>query len=183
MFSIIGSHNFVIFFTTSGPHVEACFFYLFTTVMLVAAIGAVALRSPIYSLLSLLVSMFAVAALFVLLHAFFVAALQVLLYAGAILVLFLFVIMLLNLNQQELSRTRQHTLLVLGVGAGLVLLSVLVPILRLTAAAPAPDTPGTITAIGRLLFTQYLLPFEVTSLLLLAAIVGAVVLAKRRIDT
>src|SRR3989338_9094673 len=99
---------------------EAVFFYTFTILMLIAASSVVLCRQPIYSVLSLLATMFCLACLFVMLGAYFLAALQVLLYAGAVLVLFLFVLMLLNLERETLARTRAYTLRTAGTLAALV---------------------------------------------------------------
>ncbi len=163
---------------------EAIFFYIYTAVMVVAALSVVLNRQPIYSVLSLLVVMFCLAALFVMLGAYFVAALQVLLYAGAVLVLFLFVIMLLNLESESMARMRVFTLRGAGTLAALFLFFSLSRILRSPGAAPpfpeAAPQGGTVEAIGRELFTTYLLPFELTSFIILAAIIGAVTLAKRK---
>ena len=165
---------------------EAIFFYLFTGLMVLAAGSVVLNRQPIYSVLSLLVVMFCLAALFVMLGAYFVAGLQVLLYAGAVLVLFLFVLMLLNLEQESLARARRFTLGGLGAAAALLLLAALLRILlapsRTAMPARPPAASGTVESVGRLLFTAYLLPFELTSFLILAAIIGAVTLAKRSPD-
>jgi len=162
---------------------EAVFFYLFTGVMLAGAVSVVASRRPIYSVLSLLLAMFCLAALFVMLGAYFIAALQILLYAGAVLVLFLFVIMLLNLEPEARLRMRLFTLRAAGTLTALLLLALVVRILTSAAPSPpaagAPAAGGTVEAIGRLLFTTYLLPFELTSFLILAAIIGAVTLAKQ----
>lgn len=163
---------------------EAVFFYTFAAVMLIAALAVVLNRQPMYSVLSLLVVMFCLAALFVMLGAYFLAALQVLLYAGAVLVLFLFVIMLLNVRPDAIARMRIFTLRAAGTLATLVLFALLFEILmqrpdeRPMYAVPAVD--GTVESIGRLLFTAYLLPFELTSFLILAAIIGAVTLARQR---
>ena len=164
---------------------ELAFFYLFTTVMFAAALAVVLSRRPIYSVLSLLVVMGCLACLFVMLGAYFVAALQLLLYAGAVVVLFLFIVMLLNLAPESLARTRAFTLRTAGTIAALVFLFSLVRILAAKngttlLSAPAPDS--TIEAVGRLLFTTYLLPFELTSFLILAAIIGAVTLARQPRD-
>ena len=162
---------------------EAVFFYLFTAAMTLAGLLVVISRRPIYSVLSLLVVMFCLAGLFVMLGAYFVAALQILLYAGAVLVLFLFVIMLLNLEPEALARTRLFTLRGTGISAAAVLFYCLIRILAPSgqglplAEAAAPS--GTVESIGRLLFTTYFLPFELTSFLILAAIIGAVTLAQR----
>ena len=165
--------------------IDAVCFYAFAALMLGAAFSVVLNRQPVYSVLSLLAVMFCLAALFIMLHAYFVAALQVLLYAGAVLVLFLFVVMLLNLEPEALVRMRALTLRTAGTLTAALLFVILANILtrRIIAPAPAavaPDAIGTVESIGRLLFTTYLLPFELTSFLILAAIIGAVTLAKQR---
>jgi NADH-quinone oxidoreductase subunit J len=160
---------------------EVLFFYLFGALLLVAALMVVFSRQPIYSVLSLLIAMFCLAALFVMLGAYFVAALQILLYAGAVLVLFLLVIMLLNLERETLARMRPFTLRGIGM---LVAILFCVQLIQLFARSPItlPATTvarvGTVEQIGKLLFTTYLLPFELTSFLILAAIIGAVTLAR-----
>jgi len=162
---------------------EVFFFYLFSGLMLAAAVWVVVSRSPIYSVLSLLVAMFCLAALFVMLGAYFVAALQILLYAGAILVLFLFVIMLLNLDQEALARVRPFTRRGAGVLAAILLCAALVRVLARSTTGFLPEFPasaGSVEQLGRLLFTKYLLPFELTSFLILAAIIGAITLARSK---
>ena len=164
--------------------VEAICFYLFAGLAVGAALSVVFNRRPIYSVLSLLVVMFCLAALFVMLQAPVVAALQLLLYAGAVLVLFLFVMMLLNLEPEYLARLRLFTLRSAGTAAAGILLVLLLSILvGRGAATPAPTLSqapdSTVESLGRLLFTAYLLPFELTSFLILAAIIGAVTLAKQ----
>ncbi len=161
---------------------EAAFFYLFSGTILTAALLVIFSRQPIYSVLSLLVAMFCLAALFVMLGAYFVAALQILLYAGAVLVLFLFVVMLLNLGQDALARVSPFTQRGLGIVVAIALGAQFVwlfsqPALSI-ALASTPTQKGTVDQIGQLLFTKYLLPFEVTSFLILAAIVGAITLAR-----
>lgn len=164
---------------------------VFTGLALVALISALLVitqRSPVYSALCLILTLGSVAGLFVLLGAEFVAAVQVIVYAGAIVVLFLFVIMLLDLKREEspwarLSRRQLGT----GIALGGLLLAELVLVvgrrlLAPEAAVAPPPALGNTQAIGRLLFTDYLLPFEVTSVILLIAIVGAMVLAKQHLD-
>jgi len=159
---------------------EAVFFYLFAGIALGAALGVVFSRQPIYSVLSLLVTMFCLAAFFVMLGAYVAAALQILLYAGAVLVLFLFVIMLLNLEPEALARMRIFTLRGAGTIAAVLLFLSLAKLLAPSGRGALPSAPeGTVEAIGRQLFTTYLLPFELTSFIILAAIIGAVTLAKR----
>ncbi len=163
---------------------EAVFFYLFSAIAIVAALSVVANRQPIYSVLSLLLVMFCLASLFVMLGAYFIAAVQILLYAGAVLVLFLFVIMLLNLDREALARLRPFTLLGPGTLMAVAFFSELLWLITRSQTAQPPVTPlsqtGTVESIGRLLFTTYLLPFELTSFLILAAIIGAVTLTRSK---
>ena len=166
---------------------EIAAFYLFAGLMILSALAVIWARSPVASLLSLLITMCCMAALFVLLGAVFLAALQILIYAGAVLVLFLFVLMLLNLDAQTIARARQFTGRWLALGLGACFLAQLGWVLRAgweTARQPAGQAPalGTIAAVGRALFRDYLLPFELTSLLILAAIVGVVALAQRKAE-
>ena len=163
--------------------IEAIYFYTFGGLMLAAALLVVFSRQPIYSVLSLLVAMFCLAGLFVMLGAFFVAALQILLYAGAVLVLFLFVIMLLNLDAETLARLRPFTRRGLGTIVAVLFCGLLLGLLTSTRTgswAAAPTPPSTVEQLGRLLFTTYLLPFELTSFLILAAIIAAVTLARSK---
>ncbi len=164
--------------------ITTALFYLFAGLMLISALLVITLRHPVASTLSLLVSMFCLSGLFVLLGAYFVAVIQVLVYAGAILVLFLFVIMLLDLGKDAMTRTQGHVWLLVGFAIGGVLLWQLRTIVNHTvdgSLPPATAVQGTTEQIGQLLFTQYLLPFELTSFLLLAAIVGAVVLSRKEL--
>lgn len=158
---------------------------VFYPVAFLAALGAVVMvtrRNPIGSALSLTVSLIALAGLFAGLSAHFLFAIQLLVYAGAIMVLVIFVIMLLNLRPEDLQTEGLN--LARGVtagGAGLVIFAVLASLLR-RADIPAASVPGdfgTAESVSRLLFTQYILPFEVIALVLLVAMIGAVVVAKR----
>ena len=162
---------------------EVVFFYLFAGLMLAAALAVVFGRQPIHSVLSLLAAMFCLAALFVMLGAYFVAALQVLLYAGAVLVLFVFVIMLLRLDKDSLARLGPFTHRGLGtlVGSllGIQLIALLLRAVPAVRMSEAPMPIGTVAQIGRALFSTYLLPFELISFIILAAIVAAVTLAKQ----
>ena len=162
---------------------EGLCFYTLAALLLAAAIAVVLHPKPIYSVLSLLVAMFCLASLFIMLHAYFVAALQILLYAGAVLVLFLFVIMLLNLEPDALARTRRFTLATFGTLAAAWLCVLLFGIVKRAAPAVpiAADSSslGTVEATGRVLLKAYTIPFELTSFLILAAIIGAVTLGKQ----
>jgi NADH-quinone oxidoreductase subunit J len=164
---------------------EKLVFFAFAIPLLAAAVGVVVARSPMYAAMSLVAAFFCLAGVYVLLQAHLVAFLQVLVYAGAVMVLFLFVIMLLNLGgeHRDMERLKQVQWLgfILGGGGLMVLLAwISREVATAEMAAVGPDF-GTVKAVGRALFTQYLLPFEATSLLLTVAIVGAVVVAKEKI--
>jgi NADH-quinone oxidoreductase subunit J len=148
-----------------------------------SALGLVLKKNAIHGALFLVVNLGTVAALYLTLHAEFLAAAQVIVYAGAIMVLFVFAIMVLIPGKEETGPDprRPYRLLAIPVGAGLLLeLALIVGSRDGRAAAPATATPGGVDVIGRLLFTDYLFPFELTSVLLLAAMVGVLVLARRR---
>lgn len=161
---------------------DQLFFGYFAGVIALAAVLVVALRNPIYSALSLLIMFFHVAGLYVTLHAEFLAAVQIIVYAGAILVLYLFVVMLLNVRQDESYHGQWRAAAFVSAP---LLIEFIVLIARGMTAPPAstprPDleTGDNTLAIGETLFSTYLFPFEVASLLLLVAMIGAIVLAKR----
>ena len=160
---------------------ELAFFILFGAIATGGAIMVVTRRHPMASALYLILTLFAVAALFVLRQAHFLAAIQVIVYAGAVVVLFIFVIMLINVPESRLPAERVTTLRVLGViAAGLLILESAVIARRFAMpGVPAADA-GSVETVGRALFTDYLLAFEVTSVLLLAAVIGAIALAKKK---
>ena len=167
------------------------FFFYFAAVIVLTSVLVVALRNPVYSALSLLIMFFHVAGLYVTLHAEFLAAVQIIVYAGAILVLYLFVVMLLNLKREE----RYHGQLPVGALLGLTILTEALLLIaqrrmapvagagQVAAAETATDTGalGNTEAIGELLYSTYLFPFEVASVILLVAMIGAIILAKRDI--
>ena len=165
---------------------EQILFFLFGAVSLIGAISVISFRHPIYSALSLVVTFFAQAGLFVLLGAHFVAAVQVIVYAGAIMVLFLFVIMLLNLGTLSAKGAIGPKLKGFAVILGILLAieGIYIAVNSANDPAVAAADPATATTttydIGKLLFSEYLLPFEVTSLILLAALIGVIVLVKRQ---
>ncbi|MBN9689567.1 MAG: NADH-quinone oxidoreductase subunit J [Verrucomicrobia bacterium] len=138
-------------------------------------------RSPVTSAMFLVLTIIALAGLFILLHAFFLAAVQILVYAGAVMVLFLFVIMLLDLKEEDRRKMRGFT-----IGAGALAVVAIAGILIRAVIAAQPLAQGILVEgetkpLGKLLFTQYLLPFEVMSLLLLVAMVGVILLSKKEI--
>jgi NADH-quinone oxidoreductase subunit J len=164
---------------------ESLIFYLLSAITLLSAICVVFLRRPMHNVLFMIIAMIGLAGLFILLHAEFIGMVQLVVYAGAVMVLFLFVIMLLNLDQIRLPIDPREARTWIGVGTALVLMVVLFPILRsvVPSSAPAPEAGQTVSntqAIARELFTTYLLPFEIASVLLLAAIIGTVLLARKR---
>ena len=158
-------------------------FYVLSGLIVASAVGVILARHPLYAVLSLVVTLFSLSALFICLHAFFVAAIQVLVYAGAVLILFIFVVMLLDMAPEVIFRARSWTMISLGTALGLLILwqTAAVSLKLKTPAVPGPAIDGTTAAIGRLLFTTYALPFEAASLLLLVGIIGAVVLAKKKL--
>ena len=163
---------------------EHLFFFYFALVIAGASVLVVACRNPIYSALSLLIMFFHVAGLYVTLHAEFLAAVQVIVYAGAILVLYLFVVMLLNLKQDE--RYHRQWPVAAGVGFLLVLEALVLALVkgRSSAAGVASGESaekglGNTEALGDVLYSTYLFPFEVASLILLVAMIGAIILAKK----
>ncbi len=158
------------------------FFYVLAATAVLLALAVISARNPVYSAVALVGCLLSVAGIFALNSAHFLALLQILVYAGAIMVLILFVIMLLNLTPEELGGARIRLFKV----AGAFFLSVLGALLIVRLGRyllPAPKGAGacfgTIEAVGKVLYRNYLLPFEMVSLLLLAAILGAVVLTRK----
>ncbi len=160
-------------------------FYLFAAFAVAGALGMLLnVRNTVAAALSLVGTMVSLGAIYVLLDAYLIGVLQILVYAGAIVVVFLFVVMLLNLRQDTFSPERLRGTKWLSVAIG-VLVCVALLLLLPRGLGPAAEIPadfGGYRAVGTALFTDWVLAFEVTSLLLLAAMVGAVILAKRSID-
>jgi NADH-quinone oxidoreductase subunit J len=163
-------------------------FYVFGAVAVIASMLVIAQRNPIYSVLLLIASFGALSGLYVLLDAPFVAVTQIIVYAGAIMVLFLFVVMLLNAPHEETEHDEKiHPLRRPGpmrFGAALAAALVVELLWALTRGGGEPATfdvapVSSVRVLGHVLFTEYAFPFEVTSVLILVAMVGAVVLAKR----
>jgi NADH-quinone oxidoreductase subunit J len=169
-----------------GAFVEGLVFYLFAALAVLAALGVVIARSPVRSALSLALVFLALAAMYILLNAPFLAVAQIMIYAGAVLILFLFVIMVLNPRLDIIgARGRGQTFaaIVFTVAFGVLLIATFAS--GQIAAATGKYTPefvaaiGHVQVIGTLLFSEFLLPFEIASVLLLIAIVGAMTLARR----
>ena len=160
-------------------------FYFVACLTIISALFVVLNRNPVYSAVMLVLCFFSIATLYLLLEAYFVAVLEIIIYAGAIMVLFLFVIMLLDLGREAAL----PKLKILDKALSLFLVVIIfLGILTLTMwdggdlhQTLNPSSVGDITAVGKALFTDFLLPFEVASLLLLVALIGTVYLAKKRV--
>ena len=175
------------FLLTNGP---AMLFYLFAVLAVGAAVMVITLRNPVYSAISLLVTFLSVAALFLLRHAEFVAIVQIFVYGGGIMVLFLFVIMLVNLHrlrEVEIFGVQWPMALMVGVLFVAVIALVVATTSSFGPVNPIPErligvegeALGNSEAVAWVLFRQYFLPFEIASLFLLVAMIGAVVLARK----
>jgi len=168
----------------SGGAVEVLF-YVFAALTLLCAVLVVAnpfSRNPVTSAMFLVLTIISMSGLFLLLHAFFLAAVQILVYAGAVIVLFIFVIMLLDLKEEQRRKIKFF-----GLAAGLVSVGIVVSIFvkslaSIKPAAAEPTLEGETYALGKLLFTQYTLPFEIVSVLLLVAMVGVILLSKKKLE-
>ena len=163
---------------------EQVFFFYFAFMIAATSLLVIAARNPIYSAIALLVMFFHVAGLYVTLHAEFLAAVQIIVYAGAILVLYLFVVMLLNLRQDD--HYHRQWPIATAVGLTLFIEAVILTAMKgWTAPAVATSRETTVgeagntEAIGDVLYSTYLFPFEVASLILLVAMIGAIILAKK----
>ena len=164
-------------------------FYIFAGLSIFGALGVLFLKNPIHCALSLVGTFFCLGSIYVMLNAEFVAVIQVLIYAGAIMVLFLFVLMLLSSRDTDMSSNKLTVGKILAVLLSLGLLFQIAFIftgdkLNLGTKGEYPievvEEIGSIALIGRLLFTEYILSFEIIAILLLVAVIGAVVIAKRK---
>ncbi|HSP99158.1 MAG TPA: NADH-quinone oxidoreductase subunit J [Candidatus Dormibacteraeota bacterium] len=166
----------------------AWLFFPLAFLVCLAGLGVVLNTHPVRSAMCLVATLFLLAVFFIFLDASFVAALQVIVYAGAIMVVFLFVIMLLNLTDDEPQRRRLSWQVTTVLSASLFALGLLYVLRQGGALVPGPGMAaplatgyGSIQSVGVSLFTTYVLPFEITGLLMLAAVIGAVVLARKKI--
>jgi NADH-quinone oxidoreductase subunit J len=169
---------------------ELILFYVFATIAVVSAIFVITRHNVVHSAMFLAATLLSVAGIFLTLRAEFLAGVQVIVYVGGILVLFVFVIMLIAVERNVLERqyNRQWTLAIIT--SGILIVEIVYVVIQgkdsfvLPAAAPPPaaaiEVTGNSQQVGLALYTSYLLPFEIASILLLVAIVGAVVLAKKR---
>ncbi len=166
---------------------EQILFYWFTGVLLLAAIGVVTLRNPVYAALSLILAFFTMTALWLLMEAEFLAIALILVYVGAVMVLFLFVIMMLDLK--SIGREGVIRYLPVGLGvAGMVALEMILVLQRSNFATEryippaAPADFNNAEALGELLYTHYLYPFEIAAVILLVAVIAAILLTLRKRD-
>lgn len=161
---------------------EQILFYLIAGIALLSAGYFVFSKNPLYAILSLIITFFSIAGLYVLLNAQFLGVIQVIVYAGAIMVLFLYILMMLNLNKEDESK-KQHINKFVGiVAAGILFIGILGAYKGLTGNEVAGNVDfsvGLTKNLGKLLFNEYVLPFEFASVLILAGIVGAVLIGKR----
>jgi len=167
------------------------FFYLFAIASVLGALGVLFFTKPIYNAMSLVATFFCLGAIYVMLNAEFVAFIQILVYAGAIMVLFLFVLMLLSSTENEQYALQWNFPKILAaIITGLILAQFIGIFLSSSSRFGPKDiysveaiaAEGSIPLIGRLLFSEYILPFEIISILLLVAVIGAVVIGKRRVN-
>lgn len=159
-------------------------FWGLTVIAILSALGVVVTKNPVYSVLYLIITFFSIAGHYILLNAQFLAAVHVIVYAGAIMVLFLYVIMMLNLNR-EAEPHKPAWVKMAAVVAGCILMVTLVGALKAADAIPLATNVnpsiGLVENLGSVLFKEFLIPFEVSSILFLAAMVGAVMIGKREI--
>ena len=161
---------------------ELLLFFFVAFVAISSAVYFVFARNPLYSILSLIVTMFSIAGLYILLNAQFLGIVQIIVYAGAIMVLFLYILMMLNLNKEDESK-KQNLMKFAGVfSAGLLLIGILGAFkgFKIDRIAGNVDSGVGLTKnLGRLLFNEYVLPFELASILIFAGIIGAVLIGKK----
>ena len=167
---------------------ETLLFWLLAVVALTAAVSMIIQPNPVHSALFLIITLLSLAGLFLLLSAHFLAVIQVIVYAGAIMVLFLFVIMLLDIRRTEGAPSRVKLQKSFGILLGVIFFLETILVLRsevirdlatVAGTPPAPDF-GTAVALGRTLFSSYFFPLQLAAVLLFVALIGAIVLSKRR---
>lgn len=157
-------------------------FLFLSLITVVTALMVVFAKNPMYSVLSLIACFFTIAGHYILLSAQFLAIVHLIVYAGAIMVLFLFVVMLLNLNADSEPVKSNRLRMAAVIAAGLLLLTLLAAVkstMPAVFATPLRADMGSVQQVGQMLFTDFLLPFEISSILFLSAMIGAVVLAKK----
>jgi NADH-quinone oxidoreductase subunit J len=165
---------------------EQYIFYILGALALMSAGYMVFAKNPLYAILSLIVTFFSIAGLYVLLNAQFLGIVQIIVYSGAIMVLFLYVLMMLNLSAKDESK--KHGLIKLAgvVASGIIMIGLLGAFKgynanQIPSMGPIDPTVGLTKTLGKLLFSEYVLPFELASILILAGIVGAVLIGKKEL--
>jgi NADH-quinone oxidoreductase subunit J len=175
----------VINHLTSGDAIADALFYIFAGLTLLCGLLVIVnpfSRNPVTSAMFLVLTIISMSGLFVLLHAFFLAAVQIIVYAGAVLVLFVFVIMLLDLKEEQRRKIK-----LFGIVAGIIAVGGVVSALMKSVSSVGTGTEtfkndGDTISLGRLLFTNYTLPFEIVSVLLLVAMIGVILLSKKKLE-
>ncbi len=164
--------------------ISSYIFLFLSIVAIFSALMVVISKNAVYSVLFLILTFFAIAGHYFMLNAQFLAAVHIIVYAGAIMVLFLYIIMMMNLNKDNTEKRKNISAVVIGITSGLLLLSLVYAVKGADAKMMAPTfntSVGLVENLGMLLFNQYMLPFEVSSLLFLSAMVGAVFLSKKNL--
>lgn len=159
-------------------------FWFLSFLAVISALYVVFAKNPVHSVLSLIITFFAIAGHYLLLSAHFLAAVHIIVYAGAIMVLFLYVIMMLNLNKETEPHKKPAIQLMAVVSACLLMLTLIASLKgsQVTGAVSTDDTIGSVENLGKILFNEFLLPFEISSILFLAAMVGSVYLSKKDLN-
>jgi len=160
-------------------------FWFLSFLALMSSLMVVFTKNAVYSVLCLIITFFAIAGHYLLLNAQFLAAVHIIVYAGAIMVLFLYVIMMLNQNKDTEPKKHPYLMVISVIASGLLMLTMVgtVKSAELPGSTIADAQVGTIEKLGQVLFTDFLLPFEVSSILFLAAMVGAVYLSKNKLQS
>ena len=166
------------------PPITDILFYVFAFLTLLCGVLVVAnpfSRNPVTSAMFLVLTIVSMAGLFVLLHAFFLAAVQILVYAGAVMVLFLFVIMLLDLKEEQRRKFNKFGVVTGGISVGAIAAIMLMTLVKYRGVTESPNllSEGATKPLGKMLFNDYLLPFEILSVLLLVAMIGVILLSKK----
>ena len=163
---------------------EQILFFTVAFITIISAVYFVFAKNPLYSILSLIVTFFSIAGLYILLNAQFLGIVQIIVYAGAIMVLFLYILMMLNLNEADESKKPSYGKFIAIFSAGLLFIGMLGAYKGMamnSVAGNVNQSVGLTKELGRLLFNEYVLPFEMASVLILAGIVGAVLIGKREL--
>ena len=169
----------------NGGAVNDVFFYVFAALTLQCGILVIAntfRRSPVTSAMFLVLAIISMSGLFLLLHAFFLAAVQILVYAGAVMVLFLFVIMLLDLKEEARRRIKFFGFILGIIAVGGIISAFVKSLAAVKSNSGDAHLEGDTAALGKMLFSQYVLPFEIVSVLLLVAMVGVILLSKKKLE-